>query len=103
MAAAERPAHRPARKSTPPLDLLHHGLVASLLGFPLAVWLGSALYYAANAAHDPAASQVAMWVVPLLWAITVAMAFMAPGKRACWLALLAANALAYGLLKAVQA
>ncbi|MGE8320348.1 MAG: hypothetical protein ACN6O3_16480 [Comamonas sp.] len=103
MAAAESHARQPARKATPPLDLLHHGIVGGLLGFPLAIWLSGALYYAADAAHDISTYQVAMWAVPLLWASCTALAFMAPSKRACWIALLAANALAYGLLKAVQA
>lgn len=99
MAAAERTA----RRATPPLDLLHHGLAGALLGFPLAVWLSGVLvYYAVDAAHDSAAYQVTMWVVPLLWAAVTGLAFMAPGKRACWAWLLAGNALAYGLLRAVQ-
>ncbi|MEQ6437100.1 hypothetical protein V8Z74_19030 [Comamonas sp. w2-DMI] len=103
MAAAERPPREPARRATPPRDLLHHGLVGGLLGFPLAIWLSGLLYYAADAAQDPATYQIAMWTVPMLWAGITALAFMAPGKRDCWLALLAANALAFGVLKTVQA
>lgn len=100
MAAANA---RPARKATPPLDLLHHGLMGALLGFPLAVWLSGALvYYAVDAAHDIATYQVTMWVVPALWATVIGLAFLAPGKRACWATLLAANALAWGLLQVVQ-
>lgn len=101
MSAAD--SSRPVRRATPPLDLLHHGLVGALLGFPLAVWLSGALvYYAADAAHDTATYQVTMWVVPALWATVFGLAFLAPGKRACWAALLVANALAYGLLRMVQ-
>lgn len=104
MAAADP---RQARRATPPLDLLHHGLVGALLGFPLAVWLSGALVYhapyAAGTLNDISTYQVTMWVVPPLWATVIALAFLAPGKRACWAALLAGNALAYGLLRAVQA
>ncbi|MBO9678666.1 MAG: hypothetical protein J7556_10540 [Acidovorax sp.] len=94
---------RNARKATPPLDLLHHGLAGALLGFPLAVWLSGALvYHAVDAAHDSATYQVTMWVVPPLWAAVIGLAFLAPSKRACWAWLLAGNALAYGVLRAVQ-
>lgn len=100
MAAAES---RAERRATPAWDLLHHGLVGTLLGFPLAIWLSGALvYYPADAAHDSATYQVAMWVVPALWAAVIGLAFLAPSKRACWAVLLAANVLAYGLLRAVQ-
>ena len=91
-----------SKKAAPALDLLHHGLAGALLGFPLSVLLSGALYYAADAAHDNATYQAAMWSVPLLWAGVTGAAFMAPSKRACWAALLAANALAFALLKAVQ-
>ncbi|WP_313079210.1 hypothetical protein [Pulveribacter sp.] len=104
--AGERNA-RPVRPATPPRELLHHGLVGAVLGFPLAVWLSGALVYhapyAARSLDDIATYQVAMWVVPPLWAAVVALAFMAPSRRACWLALLAGNALAWALLQAVLA
>lgn len=97
-------AETPARKRTPPLDLLHHGLVGATLGLPLAVWLSGALvYYPSHAADDMATYQVTMWVVPLLWATVIALAFMASSKRRCWALLLAGNAVAFALLKAVQA
>ncbi|MCE1250636.1 MAG: hypothetical protein LWW82_07880 [Comamonadaceae bacterium] len=98
--------HKTVRQS-PPLDLLHHGLVAALLGMPLAIWLSGALVYhapwAADSLNDISTYQVTMWVVPPLWATVVSLAFLAPSKRILWAALLTGNALAWGLLRAVQA
>ena len=97
-------SHDKARRARPPLDLLHHGLAGALLGFPLAIWAsGTLVYYAAGAAHDSAAYQLTMWVVPLLWVGVITLALFAPTRRACWAGLLAGNALAFGLLKVVQA
>lgn len=91
-------------KATPPLDLLHHGLVGGILGLPLVVWLSGALvYYPASAAHDMATYQVTMWVVPAMWATVIGLAFMAKSKLRCWTWLLAGNAMAFTLLKMVQA
>jgi hypothetical protein len=93
-----------ARKFSPPWDLLHHGLVGALLGFPLAVFLSGVLvYHVVDAAHDIAAYQVTMWIVPVLWAAVIGAAFLAPSKRVCWALLLVSNLVAWLLVRAVQA
>lgn len=92
------------RRATPPLQLLHHGLVGALLGGPLVVWLSGALvYYAVDAADDMATYQVTMWVVPVLWTAVIGLAFLAPSRRICWAALLGGNLLAWLLFTAVRA
>ncbi len=79
-------------------QVLHHGLVSTVLGFPLSIWLSGLLVYHLTAGHgDPAKYQVAMWSVVPLWATVVGLSFLARSKAACWAWLLAANAVAAGL------
>lgn len=93
---------RSAAGSRPsPWRLLHHGLVAALLGYPLAVWLSGLLFHLSDPTPDPAKYQVAMWTVPLWWAGAIGLSFLARSKTACWLWLLGANAAAAGLLHLV--
>lgn len=92
-----------ARGNATPSHLLHHALVGSVLGFPLAVWLSGALiYHPWGAQGDSATYQLAMWSVPALWATAIALSFLARSRAACWMALLLANAAAYALLRWVQ-
>lgn len=92
-----------SRGNATPAHLLHHASVASVLGFPLAVWLSGALvYHPWGAQGDGATYQVAMWSVVPLWATAIALSFLAPSRATCWSALLTANAAAYALLRAVQ-
>lgn len=82
--------------------LLHHALVSTVLGFPLAVWLSGLLVFHLTAGHDdPAKYQVAMWSVVPLWAAIVGLSFLARGKVACWAWLIAANAVVAGLVQVV--
>lgn len=78
--------------------LLHHGLVAAALGYPLAIWLSGLLFHLSDPAPDPTKDQVVMWSVPLWWAAVIALSFLARSKTACWLWLLGANAAAAGLV-----
>lgn len=91
-----------SRGNATPTHLLHHAIVASVLGFPLAVWLSGALvYHPWGGQSDSATYQVAMWSVIPLWATAIALSFLAPNRTICWTALLAANAAAYALLRVV--
>lgn len=84
--------------------LLHHAIVGSVLGFPLAIWLSGALiYHPWGAQADSATYQVAMWSVIPLWATAIALCFLARSRATCWAALLLANGAAYALLRTVQA
>lgn len=84
-------------------QLLHHGVVGAVLGFPLAVWLSGLLVFHLTSGHDdPAKYQVAMWSVVPLWAATVGLSFMARGKLACWAWLIGANAVAAALVHGVS-
>ena len=99
--SAEPPTR--ARGNAAPSHLLHHALVSSVLGFPLAIWLSGALiYHPWGAQGDSATYQVAMWSVPALWATAIGLSFLAPSRATCWTALLVANAAAYALLWMVQ-
>lgn len=92
-----------ARGNAAPSHLLHHALVSSVLGFPLAIWLSGALiYHPWGAQSDSATYQVAMWSVPALWATAIGLSFLARSRATCWTALLVANAAAYALLWMVQ-
>ena len=92
-----------SRVNAAPSHLLHHAIVSSVLGFPLAIWLSGALiYHPWGAQEDSATYQVAMWSVPLLWATVIGLSFLARSRTTCWTALLAANAAAYALLWMVQ-
>lgn len=75
--------------------LLHHGLVGTILGYPLAI-AGSGLLHALMRAAGAGATlhQLTMWVVYPLWLVVLSLAFLAPSRRACWTGLLLANALA---------
>lgn len=91
------------RVSATPNQLLHRAIVASVLGFPLAIWLSGALiYHPWGGQGDSATYQVAMWSVPVLWATVIGLSFLARSRATCWMALLAANAAAYALLWMVQ-
>lgn len=91
-----------AREASSPWQLLHHGLVGGALGFPLAISLSGLLVFHLTGGHtDPAKYQVAMWSVVPLWATVIGLCFLARSKVACWTWLLAANALAAGLVQMV--
>lgn len=99
--SAESPTR--TRGNATPSHLLHHAIVSSVLGFPLAIWLSGALiYHPWGAQGDSATYQITMWSVPVLWATVIALSFLARSRIACWTALLAANAAAYALLWMVQ-
>ena len=92
-----------ARGKAAPSHLLHHAIVASVLGFPLAIWLSGALvYHPWGSQGDSATYQIAMWSVVPLWAAVIALSFLARSRATCWTALLLANAAAYALLRWVQ-
>lgn len=79
-------------------NLLHHGLVGAVLGFPLSIWLSGLLVaHFTGGDDDPAKYQVVMWSVPLFWTIVIGVSFLARGRLACWGWLLAANAAAAAL------
>lgn len=100
MSAKPTPRSRGNAASRP---LLHHAIVASLLGFPLAIWLSGALvYHPWGSQGDSATYQLAMWSVVPLWATAIALSFLARSRATCWAALLLANGAAYALLRVVQ-
>ncbi|RSZ56273.1 hypothetical protein HF313_22165 [Massilia atriviolacea] len=79
------------------LVLLHNGLLALVLGYPLSIALSGVLNALMRlAGAGPVAGQLTMWVVYPLWACTIALVFLLPSKRACWRWLALANALAAG-------
>lgn len=83
--------------------LLHHGIVSAVLGFPLAIWLSGALvYHPWGAQSDSATYQLTMWSVVPMWALVIALSFLARSRVMCWGVLLTANAVAYALLRTVQ-
>lgn len=87
------------------LTLLHNGLLALVLGYPLAIAASGLLHRLMQAlGAGPVVGQLAMWVVYPLWVTVIALVFLLPSKRAGWTWLVLANALAaiacYVLLQA---
>ncbi|MDM5175659.1 hypothetical protein PO883_00340 [Massilia sp. DJPM01] len=77
--------------------LLHNGVLALVLGYPLAIALSGVLHRLMQWLDaGPVAGQLAMWVVYPLWVGVIALVFLVPSKRACWTWLALANALAAG-------
>lgn len=77
--------------------LLHNGLVALVLGYPLAIAASGVLHALMRAlGAGPVVGQLTMWVVYPLWVGVIALIFLVPSKRACWTWLALANALAAG-------
>ncbi|MFB9241839.1 hypothetical protein IV454_19370 [Massilia antarctica] len=77
--------------------LLHNGVVALILGYPLAIALSGVLHRLMQSLDaGPVAGQLTMWVVYPLWVSVIALIFLLPSKRACWTWLALANALAAG-------
>jgi uncharacterized BrkB/YihY/UPF0761 family membrane protein len=75
--------------------LLHNGLLALVLGYPLAIALSGALHALMQlAGAGPVVGQLAMWVVFPLWVTVIALVFLLPHKRAVWLWLALGNLLA---------
>lgn len=75
--------------------LLHNGLVALVLGYPLAIAVSGVLHQLMRfLGAGPVVGQLTMWVVYPLWVAAIALVFLLPSKRACWLWLAPANALA---------
>ncbi|MBV7484055.1 hypothetical protein [Bordetella sp. BOR01] len=95
---AEAPGRRRRAKPGPVPEslLLHHGLVSTVLGFPLALLASGCLNVLLGIGQDPdpAQYQLVMWSVAPLWVAIVSVMFLAPSRRACWLWLLLANAIA---------
>ncbi|HEX8613917.1 MAG TPA: hypothetical protein VF800_21785 [Telluria sp.] len=77
------------------LVLLHNGLLALVLGYPLAIALSGVLHQLMRfLGAGPVVGQLTMWTVYPLWLVPMALAFLLPTKRACWIWLALANALA---------
>ncbi|NHZ65560.1 hypothetical protein [Massilia genomosp. 1] len=75
--------------------LLHNGLLALVLGYPLAIAASGVLHQLMRfLGAGPVVGQLTMWVVYPLWVAVIALAFLLPSKRACWIWLALANALA---------
>ncbi|MDQ1815983.1 hypothetical protein RBA41_22045 [Massilia sp. CCM 9210] len=75
--------------------LLHNGVVALVLGYPLAIALSGVLHQLMRWLDaGPIVGQLTMWVVYPLWVSVIALIFLVPSKRACWTWLALANALA---------
>jgi hypothetical protein len=75
--------------------LLHNGLLALVLGYPLAIAVSGVLQRLMQALDaGPVVGQLTMWVVYPLWIGVIAVIFLLPSKRACWFWLVLANALA---------
>lgn len=75
--------------------LLHNGLLALVLGYPLAIALSGVLHRLMGfLGAGPVVGQLTMWVVYPLWVTAIALVFLLPSKRAGWTWLALANALA---------
>ncbi|MBT9494321.1 MAG: hypothetical protein IV107_18690 [Paucibacter sp.] len=78
-----------------PRDLLHHGLVAVVLGYPLAIALSLMLERLMRACGAGATvNQLTMWSVYPLWMAVICAALLMQTRRQCWAWLLAGNGLA---------
>lgn len=93
-------ARRPDQQ-TPGRDLIHHGLVSTVLGFPLSILLSGLAYHLSGGDADPAKYQVVMWIVAPIWVTIIGLSFLAPSRRACWLWLVGASLLAWLVLDRV--
>lgn len=85
--------------------LLHNGLLALVLGYPLAIAASGLLHRLMQAlGAGPVVGQLSMWAVYPIWVSVIALVFLLPTKRAGWTWLALANALAavacYFLLQA---
>lgn len=75
--------------------LLHHGVVALVLGFPLSIALSGVLHRSMLLlGAGPVAGQLTMWAVYPVWMTAMALVFMVRSRRACWAWLSAANLVA---------
>ena len=77
--------------------LLHNGVLALVLGYPLAIALSSLAHRSMLAlGAGPVTGQLTMWIVYPLWLAAICLVFLLPSRRAGWAWLAAANAIAAG-------
>ncbi len=78
--------------------LLHNGLLALVLGYPLSIALSGVAYrLMRQLGAGLVTEQLTMWIVYPLWLIALSLVFLIPTRRACWRWLLAANGVAAAL------